>query len=80
MNQDDLIIKSINHALNDEWDEAHKIVQEINSEVACWIHATLHKIEGDSSNSRYWYAKTEHTFEEFNDPVDELMHIKANIT
>ncbi|MEK9771740.1 MAG: hypothetical protein VW238_05035 [Nitrosomonadales bacterium] len=77
MSESDLINKAINHALNDEWNDAHEIVQNLNSEIACWIHATLHKIEGDSSNSRYWYARTRHQYEEFSDPVDELLHIKT---
>jgi hypothetical protein len=32
----------------------------------------LHKIEGDSWNSRYWYARTGHRYEEWDDPLAEL--------
>ena len=40
-----------------------EIVQEINSNEAGWIHAYLHKIEGDISNAKYWYNKaTKNTF------------------
>ena len=44
--------------LKDDWEAAHKIVQDINSPVAQLIHAVLHKIEGDEANSRYWYSRS----------------------
>jgi hypothetical protein len=37
---------------------AHKIVQADEADAtSCWIHAVLHKIEGDIGNSRYWYRR-----------------------
>jgi hypothetical protein len=43
-------------ALDGDWDSSHKIVQNMDLDVAKWIHAVLHKIEGDESNSKYWYT------------------------
>jgi len=43
----------------------------------CWLHACLHKIEGDSGNSRYWYAKAHRSFDDFTDPKSELEAIRA---
>lgn len=57
------LIQAIDLALAGHWDEAHKAVQVMEDETAYWIHAILHKIEGDENNSRYWYSragKTEH--------------------
>ena len=57
------LVQAIDLALANEWERAHKIVQGIKDEGAYWIHAVLHKIEGDRSNSMYWYSragKTEH--------------------
>ena len=52
----DKLLKAIDLALADRWDEAHGIVQQLEGDAtAAWIHAVLHKIEGDESNSRYWY-------------------------
>ena len=51
------LIKAVKLALAGEWDGAHRIVQDSNDATACWIHAVLHKIEGDEGNSRYWYAR-----------------------
>ena len=39
---------------------------------ACWIHACLHKIEGDVPNSRYWYRRSGHSYEEYADGNVEL--------
>lgn len=40
-----------------EWDKAHDIVQDIHDENALWIHAYLHRKEGDVFNSEYWYNR-----------------------
>lgn len=71
---------AINLALSGEWDQAHIIVQELGSPMAAWIHAVLHKIEGDESNSRYWYARAQKNYEEFQDPAEELKYIHSNIS
>lgn len=45
------------HDQNGEWDEAHRIVQNMEDRTACRIHAYLHRKEGDISNSQYWYDR-----------------------
>jgi hypothetical protein len=40
-----------------DWDGAHAIVQDDPSPEAAWVHAHLHRIEGDLSNARYWYRR-----------------------
>lgn len=64
------LLKAIALAQNNEWDAAHHIAQEYNNATACWIHAILHKIEGDKGNSRYWYARCNISYEDFAN-VDE---------
>jgi hypothetical protein len=39
-----------------DWDRAHRIVQAIPSADAAWVHAYLHRREGDSWNADYWYS------------------------
>ena len=39
----------------DDWDKAHKIVMGEDSADCAWIHAYLHRVEGDLDNARYWY-------------------------
>jgi hypothetical protein len=39
------------------WEKAHNIVQETSGVDGDWIHAYLHRKEGDLSNASYWYSK-----------------------
>ena len=67
---------AVEAALADDWDTAHKIAQDYGDADANWIHAVLHKIEGDAWNSRYWYARAgDHRFEDYSDPKAELRAI-----
>jgi len=52
------LLQALDLALSGQWDAAHKIVQQYEADTtAAWIHAVLHKIEGDQDNSRYWYRR-----------------------
>ena len=44
-------------ATNSDWDRAHKIVQDDDSRDAAWVHAYLHRLEGDLGNAGYWYRQ-----------------------
>lgn len=71
---------AIDAALAGNWDRAHQIVQQDEDDPrACWIHAVLHKIEGDAGNSRYWYSRTAHSYGEFADAREELAAIKREV-
>lgn len=74
------LLTAIDAALAGDWHRAHNIVQQHEDDpLACWIHAVLHKIEGDAGNSRYWYARTVHAYGEFADAMQELAAIKREI-
>jgi hypothetical protein len=47
------------HAAKGDWDKAHRIVQDDESRTAAWVHAYLHRVEGDHSNAGYWYRKAD---------------------
>lgn len=50
------LLAAIDHALAGRWTEAHELVQRHECDaLAAWIHAVLHKIEGDDGNARHWY-------------------------
>ncbi|MBV8436159.1 MAG: hypothetical protein JOY95_01445 [Silvibacterium sp.] len=40
-----------------DWAKAHEIAQEIESADAAWVHAYLHRKEGDQGNAGYWYRR-----------------------
>ena len=44
-------------AAKGKWDEAHKIVQDEATADAAWVHAYLHRVEGDLGNAGYWYRQ-----------------------
>ena len=43
------------HAKKENWETAHEIVQKIRTTTGSWIHAVLHRQEGDLTNAMYWY-------------------------
>lgn len=73
-------LNAIDLALDGKWNESHAIVQELSSPFAQWIHAVLHKIEGDKSNSRYWYSRSDiELYESYKDTAQELLAIKKRL-
>ena len=44
-------------AAKGDWDAAHKIVQDEADANSAWVHAYLHRVEGDLSNAGYWYRR-----------------------
>jgi hypothetical protein len=75
------LIRAVELAQINEWKAAHEIVQAYEDDAtACWIHAVLHKIEGDSGNSRYWYRRAGQAYEAYPDAGAELTAIKAALT
>jgi hypothetical protein len=40
-----------------DWESAHRIAQDITAPEGSWIHAYLHRKEGDASNAAYWYRR-----------------------
>jgi hypothetical protein len=42
-----------------DWDAAHELVQDDPSAEASWVHAHLHRVEGDLSNAGFWYRRAE---------------------
>ncbi len=41
----------------DHWDKAHKIVMDERGAECAWVHAYLHRVEGDLDNAGYWYRQ-----------------------
>ena len=46
------------HLARGDWDRAHGVAQEDETDPDCaWVHAHLHRVEGDLGNARYWYRR-----------------------
>ena len=63
------ILKSLWYDAKGDWDQAHALIDQLGDRDSAWVHAYLHRKEGDSWNADYWYAKAKkvrpsHTLEE----------------
>lgn len=75
------LIRAVELAIAGDWEGAHAIAQtDEDDATSCWIHAVLHKIEGDAGNARYWYRRAGQAYEAYADPKAELAAIKAVLT
>lgn len=52
-----LALQSIWFAANDQWNASHDIAQDLHTTIGSWIHAYLHRVEGDDFNASYWYGQ-----------------------
>ena len=65
-------------ALTGDWQAAHLIAQKYeDDDVASWIHAVVHRMEGDLANAGYWYRRVRRPLREDVSTADELREIEA---
>jgi hypothetical protein len=50
-------LKALWFAARDDWNAAHDIVMAHEDADCAWVHAHLHRVEGDRDNARYWYRQ-----------------------
>jgi hypothetical protein len=50
-------LRALWHDARGEWDAAHNVAQDIDDPTGAWIHAYLHRKEGDLGNAAYWYER-----------------------
>jgi hypothetical protein len=53
------MLRAVWHGLHGDWDAAHELAQAQAQDDAegAWVHAWLHRIEGDLGNADYWYRR-----------------------
>jgi hypothetical protein len=72
------LLEAVERALAGDWRAAHLIAQEHEGdEIANWIHAVVHRLEGDEGNARYWYRRCGRPFREEVATDQELREIRA---
>ena len=77
-------LKALWYDGKDDWEMAHNIAQDIPSIHGCWIHAYLHRKEGDKWNAGYWYTRANKEFPlvsleaEFLELVGEVISTTTN--
>ena len=52
-----IYLQALWYDANSDWEKAHVLIQDVNDENAAWIHAYLHRKEGDIGNAGYWYRR-----------------------
>jgi hypothetical protein len=45
------------HEAKGDWDGAHRLAQSQDNAESAWVHAYLHRVEGDLGNAGYWYRR-----------------------
>jgi hypothetical protein len=51
------LLQSLWHDAHGDWHKAHNIAQDIETPAGAWVHAYLHRKEGDIWNADYWYRR-----------------------
>jgi hypothetical protein len=55
------VLKSLWYDAKGDWDKAHALIDRLNDPQSAWVHAYLHRKEGDIWNADYWYSKAKKT-------------------
>ena len=51
------LLRAMWHDARGEWDKAHQLAQDVDDRDGAWVHAYLHRKEGDLANATYWYGR-----------------------
>ena len=73
------LLDAVDRALAGDWAAAHAVVQDIDDPTAAWIHAVVHRMEGDLENARYWYGRCGRTLRDGVSTDAELREIRATL-
>ena len=50
-------LRALWHERKGDWDAAHRLAQAADDRDGAWVHAYLHRVEGDHANAAYWYRR-----------------------
>ena len=50
-------LRALWHDARGDWATAHDTAQSVDDETGAWVHAYLHRKEGDAANAAYWYRR-----------------------
>jgi len=51
------LVLALWHDATGDWDGAHRVAQDVDDADGAWVHAYLHRKEGDAGNAGYWYRR-----------------------
>ncbi len=69
-----LALRALWHEAKGAWDAAHKLAQAQDDAIGAWVHAYLHRVEGDETNAGHWYRRADktHSTATHSDEWDEI--------
>jgi hypothetical protein len=50
-------LRALWHDARGDWDQAHRVAGDVEDSSGAWVHAYLHRKEGDLGNAAYWYDR-----------------------
>jgi hypothetical protein len=51
------LVRALWHDATGDWEGAHRVAQDVETADGAWVHAYLHRKEGDVGNAGYWYRR-----------------------
>lgn len=57
MSDKNIYLQALEAEQTGDWKRAHELVQDMVTAEAAWVHAYLHRVEGDEWNAEYWYNR-----------------------
>jgi hypothetical protein len=66
-----LALQALWHDAHGDWERAHDCAQQETGREGSWVHAYLHRKEGDAGNAAYWYARARHPVVAASVPLEE---------
>ncbi|MEP5915020.1 MAG: hypothetical protein ABJ277_16210 [Flavobacteriaceae bacterium] len=74
-----LALQALWWAAKGDWEASHTIAQDLHTPMGSWIHAYLHRVEGDDWNAGYWYRKAGKPFSKWDLEVELEKLIEENL-
>lgn len=73
-------LKSLWYEARGDWGASHDIAQDLHTELGSWIHAYLHRKEGDEWNAGYWYRQANRPFSKLSldEELQEIVEFVLN--
>lgn len=53
-----LALQALWYVYQNDWHKSHSLIDYASDKDSAWVHAHLHRVEGDLSNARYWYRRS----------------------
>ena len=74
-----ILVAALDRLRANDWQGAHVLVQDLEDPVGFRIHGLVHRLEGDLSNSRYWYGRANAVLDMHCSVADEIGAIAAQL-